>query len=80
VQAARGAPFAPREGRTIMADEKSARDRRLAEALRANLRRRKSQSRARDEKADPLQTDTAPCDDPGSDPSESIVTDATRET
>lgn len=31
-----------------MADEKEARAQRLAEALRANLRRRKSQTRARD--------------------------------
>jgi len=37
----------------IMADEKSMRDQRLADALRANLRRRKSQSRARDREDDP---------------------------
>lgn len=36
-----------------MADEKSARDQRLADALRANLRRRKSQSRAQDREDDP---------------------------
>jgi len=40
-----------REGDTgnAMADEKDPRAQRLAEALRANLRRRKSQARARDE-------------------------------
>jgi hypothetical protein len=50
-----------------MADEKSARDRRLAEALRANLRRRKSQSRARDEGAEAPQTDSAEHDVSGPD-------------
>lgn len=51
-----------------MADGKSARDHRLAEALRANLRRRKSQSRAREDLGDagplePARSDSAPSHD-----------------
>lgn len=45
-----------------MADEKEARDRRLAEALRANLHRRKGQSRARDTLRD-TEPDAGPASD-----------------
>ena len=56
VKAACATPCNPPNRRAM--DAKTERDRRLAEALRANLRRRKEQARGKDSESPPSSTDS----------------------